>query len=57
VALVTKKLNVFVGLEVGDGELLLLPQAETMAAAVIASIPLRVTRSFMCVPPRNRTVR
>jgi hypothetical protein len=56
VALVTKKLNVFVGLEVGDGELLL-RQAETMAAAVIASIPLRVTRSFMCVPPRNRTVR
>ena len=45
VVLVTKKLNVFAGLGVVDGELL--PQAETMAAAVIASIPLRVRRSFM----------
>jgi hypothetical protein len=44
----------FVGPEVGDGELVLLPQAETIAAAVIASIPLRVMRSFMCVPPRKR---
>ena len=39
-----------------DVELSLL-QPETMAAVAIASIPVRVTRSFMCVPPRRVTVR